>query len=76
MPIKLACTTRNFRNTLYVNKEQKKLFCGCKRMKDKTRITITVCTSEPGVKCPLIVIRKSRKPKCFSVPPPPLPYKE
>ena len=45
-------------------------------MKDKMRITLMVCTSAPGAKCPLVVIVKSRKPKCLYVSPPPLTYKD
>ena len=45
-------------------------------MKDKTRITVILCTSASGAKCPLAIIEKSKNPKCVSLATPPLLYKE
>ena len=63
-------------NILYVEPEQKKLYRGCKKIKDKMHITVMLCTSENGANCPLAIIRKSNHPKCLFLVTPPLPYKE
>ena len=43
-------------------------------MKDKTRITLMVCTSEDGKKVPLTVVGKSKNPLSFQGKKPPLQY--
>lgn len=54
-------------NTLYVDKNRKKEYSGAKQMKDKNRITLMVCTSASGAKCPLSIVGKAKKPKCFEM---------
>ena len=44
---------QNLRDNLYVDMEQKKLYHGFKKMKDKTHITVMLFTSASGMKCPL-----------------------
>lgn len=65
-------------NSLYVDKDRKKQYAGTKLMKDKTRITIMVCTAANGVKFPLAIIGKPKKPACFRLLPDqqntPIPY--
>ena len=43
-------------------------------MKDKTRMTLMVCTVASGKKVPLAVVGKSKAPKYFEGITPPLPY--
>jgi hypothetical protein len=52
-------------NRMYVDADKKKNYSGVKQMKDKTRITIMVCTASDGTKVPLSVIGKPKKPVCF-----------
>ena len=65
-------------NWLYVSKDEKSKFAGVTQIKDKTRITVMVCTATNGKKVPLAVIGKPENPVCFSLAPnrkPPLPYR-
>ena len=50
---------------IYVSEENKKSYAGTKQMKDKTRVTLMVCTAADGTKVPLAMIGKSKRPKCF-----------
>ena len=50
---------------LYVTATEKNAYAGVKQMKDKTRLTLMVCTSAAGEKCPLAVVGKSKNPLCF-----------
>ena len=52
-------------NTMYVNTAEKHTARGVKQMKDKTRLTLMVCTSATGEKVPLHMVGKSKKPACF-----------
>ena len=52
-------------NRIYVDKDRKKDYAGAKQMKDKTRITLMVCTSAHGEKVPLTLVGKTMKPHCF-----------
>ena len=52
-------------NSLYVDKDRKKEYAGTKMMKDKTRLTIMVCTSANGDKFPLAIVGKPKVPACF-----------
>jgi Tc5 transposase DNA-binding domain/DDE superfamily endonuclease len=52
-------------NRIYVEKSQKTGFAGAKQMKDKTRITLMVCTAADGSKVPLSIVGKPMKPQCF-----------
>jgi DDE superfamily endonuclease/Tc5 transposase DNA-binding domain len=52
-------------NRIYVDKTQKKSYAGAKQMKDKTRITLMVCTAADGSKVPLSIVGKPAKPVCF-----------
>ena len=64
-------------NRVYVDKAAKKTYAGVKQMKDKTRVTLMVCTSADGTKLPLSLVGKSKKPECFRMlngRDPPLPY--
>jgi len=61
-------------NTMYVDIEAKKEARGCKQMKDKTRITLMICTAANGDKLPIAVVGKSACPKCFKNKDVPLPY--
>ena len=65
-------------NSLYVDKAKKKDYAGTKRMKDKERITLMVCTSADGWRVPLALIGKFKKPVCFQLLPnpknPPIAY--
>jgi hypothetical protein len=54
-------------NRICVDKADKKDHAGVKQMKDKTRITIMVCTASNGRKVPLSVIGEPKKPVCFSL---------
>ena len=40
---------------------------GTKQIKDKTRVTIMVCTSASGSRLPLAVIGKHKNPTCFKL---------
>jgi hypothetical protein len=61
-------------NRIYIDAGQKKTIAGCKQMKDKTRITVMLCTAADGSNVPLAVVGKAKKPACFSLGDPPLPY--
>ena len=61
-------------NTLYVDMESKKKFRGCKQMKDKTRVTLMICTAANGDKIPIAFVGISENPHCFREGTPPLPY--
>ena len=64
-------------NRMYVNANEKKDYAGVKRMKDKTRITLMMCTAADGRKCPLAIVGKAKKPMCFRLTPdqkPPIAY--
>jgi hypothetical protein len=52
-------------NRIYIDSESKNDFKGAKQMKDKTRVTVMVCTASNGDKVPLAIIGKSKKPLCF-----------
>ena len=51
---------------MYVKKDEKKNYAGAKQMKDKTRITLMVCTAASGRKVPLSIIGKPKNPRCFN----------
>jgi DDE superfamily endonuclease/Tc5 transposase DNA-binding domain len=64
-------------NRIYIDKANKKDYAGAKQMKDKTRITLMVCTAADGSKVPLSVVGRSKNPVCFRAcenNKPPLPY--
>ena len=65
-------------NSLCVDKDREKEFAGTKVMKEKTRITIMVCTAANGDKLPLAIIGKPKMPHCLKLPVdktnPPMPY--
>jgi DDE superfamily endonuclease len=61
-------------NRMYVDSRQRKTVAGCKQMKDKSRITVMLCTAADESKVPLAVVGKAKKPSCFSLGDPPLPY--
>jgi Tc5 transposase DNA-binding domain/DDE superfamily endonuclease len=66
-------------NRIYVDKSMKHNYAGAKQMKDKTRITLMVCTSADGCKVPLSVVGKPKKPVCFRLceqETPPMAYKD
>jgi hypothetical protein len=51
---------------VYVKKEaEHKNFAGTKQMKAKEQDTLMVCTAADGTKCPVAMIRKSKRPVCF-----------
>ena len=50
---------------MYVKKDEKKNYAGAKQMRDKTRITLMVCTAASGRKVPLSIIGKPKNPRCF-----------
>ena len=52
-------------NRMYVDKDTKSTYVGIKKMKDKTRFILMVCTATDGIKVPLSVIGKPKKPECF-----------
>ena len=52
-------------NRVYVDKDAKKTYAGVKQMKDKTRVTLMVCTSADGTKLPLLIVGKAKTPACF-----------
>jgi DDE superfamily endonuclease/Tc5 transposase DNA-binding domain len=52
-------------NRIYVDKSKKTGYAGAKQMKDKTRITLMVCTAADGSKVPLSIVGKPKKPQCF-----------
>ena len=54
-------------NRIYVDKAQKKNYKGTKQMKDKSRITVMVCTAADGSKSPLSIVGKAKKPTCFTL---------
>ena len=54
-------------NSLYVHKDNKKKYTGTKKMKDKARITLMVCTAADGSKLPLALVGKPKKPRCFNL---------
>jgi len=64
-------------NRMYCKPEERATMRGVKQMKDKTRITLMICTSAGGGKIPLAVIGKSARPQCWDLcnDKPPLPYK-
>ena len=64
-------------NRMYVDANQKSSYAGVKQMKDKTRVTLMVCTSAAADKCPLAIVGKPKQPRCFNLcinKKPPLPY--
>ena len=64
-------------NTMYVDATERTTARGVKQMRDKTRVTLMVCTSAVGEKVPLHIVGKSKKPACFRLLPngkPPLFY--
>eukprot|EP00041_Stephanoeca_diplocostata_P012833 m.215851 g.215851 ORF g.215851 m.215851 type:complete len:104 (+) comp19110_c0_seq25:264-575(+) len=65
--------------TMYIKRCEKKTVRCTKQMKDKTRITLMVCTSAVEKKCPLAVVGNPQQPECFRLlddpKKPPLPYK-
>lgn len=64
-------------NRIYVDKDLKKDCAGAKQMKDKTRITLMVCTSAHGEKVPLSLVGKAKNPRCFDhLDNPPMAYKD
>jgi DDE superfamily endonuclease/Tc5 transposase DNA-binding domain len=54
-------------NKIYVDKDNKKSYAGAKQMKDKTRVTLMVCTAANGSKVPLAVVGAAKKPLCFNL---------
>ena len=54
---------RKLPNRTFCNKEERKTVRGVKQMKDKDRLTIMVCTSAVGKKCPLAVVGKAASPR-------------
>ena len=50
---------------MYVDKDAKSTYASFKKMKDKTRVTLMVCTDADGTKVPLSVVGKPKKPKYF-----------
>ena len=54
-------------NVLYVDKSKEKEFKGTKQMKDKTRVTMMVCTSASGSRLPLALFGKFKHPQCFNL---------
>ena len=52
-------------NRIYMDKDTKHTHAGVKQMKDKTRVTLMLCTAADGSKVPLAVVGKSKKPMCF-----------
>ena len=52
-------------NRIYVDKGCKNDYAGAKQMKDKTRITLMICTSAHGEKVPLALVGKAKNPRCF-----------
>ena len=48
-------------NRMYVDKDAKKTYAGVKQMKDKTRITLMVCTAADGSDVPLSIVGKPKK---------------
>ena len=52
---------------MYANKDTKYTYGGVKQMKDTTRVTLMVCTTEDGNKVPLAVVGKPKKLMCFRV---------
>ena len=69
---------QNLPNRMYVDKDTKHTHAGVKQMKDKTRVTLMVCTAVDGSKVLLAVVGKPKKPMCFRVQTrnghPPIPY--
>lgn len=65
-------------NRLFVRgKEEAKKARGCKRMTDKSRLTMMLCTSAIGRKTEMCIVGKAKTPMCFSSFPnkkPPLKY--
>ena len=62
---------------MYVDKSERATARGVKQMRDKTRVTLMVCTSASGEKVPLHIVGKSKKPECFKLMPdhkPPMYY--
>ena len=56
-------------NTMYVNKTERATARGTKQMRDKTRVTLMVCTSASGAKVPLHIVGKHKQPACFRLQP-------
>ena len=52
-------------NSIYANKANARTLCGAKSMKAKERITLMVCISASGDKCPMLVVGKAANPQCF-----------
>ena len=68
---------RKLPNRMYVNASEKNGYAGVKQMKDKDRLTLMVCTSAAGDKCPLSLVGKAQVPRCFNSCPnkePPMAY--
>ena len=52
---------------IYIDKANKKDLASVKRMKDKTHVTLMVCTAADGMKVPLYPIGKPEKSECFQL---------
>ena len=60
-------------NTLYVDIEHNRLHHRCNQIKEKTRITVMLCTSSSSARWPLDPIIKSKNSKILSLVTPPHP---
>ena len=56
---------RKLPNALFIDNEAKKKYEGAKEMKDQNSVTIMVCTSASGIKVPLAMAGREKKPECF-----------
>ena len=54
-------------NSTYVKKSKTKDIKGTKGMKDKTRLTMMICTAASGSRLPIAIVGKPKKPKCFEL---------
>ena len=48
-------------NSIHVDKAEKSSFRGAKRMKDKNGVTLMVCTSADGQKCPVAMVGSAKR---------------
>ena len=48
-------------NSICVDESEKRTFRGAKRMKDKSGVTLMVCTSADGQKCPVAMVGSAKR---------------
>ena len=56
---------QNLPNNLYIDIEDEKNTRVCNHMKEKTRVTLMICTAANGDKTPIAIVGKPKNTVCF-----------